>query len=743
MKSIFKSSFILLFLAVILIFGQDALAAKFYFAPAGGSMSSNCENSLDIMIDTEGAGTIAADAIIEFNPDDIEIIDQSPAPGIQIKTGGAYEMYPGNKIDPSGKIFLTGFDSLQVFNGTGIFGSIVFKSKPGVQNTEFNFYFQRNLTTDSNVANLNSEDVLTAASGANFSFLAMACDKDLSPPRLENISPAVSAKNVAWDSKVAFNIVDDGAGVDLSTVKVVVDGVRYAVDEEVSFDFTGDKNDYKIIIDPLYDFFENDTINVEIKVADLKGNVMPTFFYSFSTGKAIDQEPVLPADFMSEEVTVPQDLRLDLSQVEFWAAAHTVPLLQSKTGVISILPLSVFTAEFNASALSKPVKDAQLAIGSSIYQFAKTSDGLLYKVSLQSDAEPGFYPAKIIIRYLDGSIDAVDFAVNVLPWGDIYETISGEKSFVPDATIMLTDDTSNAIWPGSAFSQANPSQSDLEGSFGFLTAPGQYKIKIEKEGYKTREVFFDNGSIINPSIELLALPKPLATAGGAIGYIKSFGKLIKFKMKSLAQTLSLPGVTRFAANVLFPAALIATLVNLLNALVSLRWLVYLFLWSPMAFVRKQHKDGLVFDAKTNRPVPLAVVHLIDIETDKIVATQITGRNGHYSFRAKKGSYKIFVRKPHYKYSPDNETIEVTEPIGIIAKNVAMEHVGESKLPNGLIKFGIFAQKTVAMIACFIVLAEFILDRTYFNLFLLIVNLAIVILIFGVAKKKATRNFNKI
>lgn len=172
-KILLRSLGLLIFL--FLTSTPSAHAGQMSLTPGGGELNLDCANKVSIIIDTEGINTVAADAFIRFNPNEIEIIDQNPSVGgTQISTGHVYETYPGNRVDP-GIIRLTGFNRSGFFNGRGILGTIKFKGKPGVQSSGFQFDFQPGSSVDSNIANVDSNDILSSANNAHFQFKPGPC----------------------------------------------------------------------------------------------------------------------------------------------------------------------------------------------------------------------------------------------------------------------------------------------------------------------------------------------------------------------------------------------------------------------------------------------------------------------------------------------------------------------------------------------------------------------------------------
>ena len=103
------------------------------------------------------------------------------------------------------------------------------------------------------------------------------------------------------------------------------------------------------------------------------------------------------------------------------------------------------------------------------------------------------------------------------------------------------------------------------------------------------------------------------------------------------------------------------------------------------FSKKRHRSGVVYDAGTGMPIPLARVNLVDKEDDRIKSAKFTDKNGRYYFLAPKGSYYLEVRKKGYVivergrahllkallHESDLESEVRLSESGIIKKNIAI------------------------------------------------------------------------
>jgi Bacterial Ig-like domain len=269
-------------MALLMLAPLQAHAAKLALSPATGEFKIGCATAVNIVINTEGKDSMAADAFLYYNPNELDIVDQmSSVPGVQLRPGSVYESYPGN-IAGGGVIRLTAFNRQGYFNGRGILGSIVFKAKPGIQTSSIRFDYTPGATTDSNVADVNSNDMLDGVYGGIYSFTTGQCSTDSTPPTTDEMSPAPGDMGVPPDGKVIFNLKDNMTGVDINTVKVQVNDTTYTKNGDTKFTYEGNPNNYKITITPVQKFLNNEPVHVKIDAQDLAGNAMAEKVYSFN-----------------------------------------------------------------------------------------------------------------------------------------------------------------------------------------------------------------------------------------------------------------------------------------------------------------------------------------------------------------------------------------------------------------------------------------------------------------------------
>ncbi len=110
---------------------------------------------------------------------------------------------------------------------------------------------------------------------SNQVFDGLRCElktRDTQGPYIFNYpSPAPGQTGVPVNTNITIILRDDGWGVDIDTVWVEVDGVRYKKGDS-GFSYSGTPREYTITIDPAVDFEYNRSVNVKVFAADMAGN---------------------------------------------------------------------------------------------------------------------------------------------------------------------------------------------------------------------------------------------------------------------------------------------------------------------------------------------------------------------------------------------------------------------------------------------------------------------------------------
>lgn len=144
--------------------------AVLFLDPSFGEFNQGTLVELKIVLDSRGNLVLGTDAILRFDPNFWEVIDQDPkSEGIQIAPGTIFSRHLGNKADLSqGKITFSGLaEADQPFSGRGILAKIELAPKRQ-GTTKIFFDYQPGATNDSNITGTGAKDLLDKAVGGEY-----------------------------------------------------------------------------------------------------------------------------------------------------------------------------------------------------------------------------------------------------------------------------------------------------------------------------------------------------------------------------------------------------------------------------------------------------------------------------------------------------------------------------------------------------------------------------------------------
>ncbi len=266
--------------------------ASFSLSPSTGTFYQGYEATLSIEIDTGSNVSDAADIIINYNQDEIDIIDADPiTAGIQITEGNCYETFVGNTTDTAnGTIRLTGFSINNYLNGFGTFGIIKFQSKESIESTTLSIEFTGiGDTLDSNIAEEQSNnDVLANVTNASFTFIPEEIPEippsetpivpvpgiiDNTPPTITPIKPINYETDYPLDGTIVITFCDDISGVDIESIIISINGEKYTSQDAENFVYEHSSTYcYTVTLIPKNPFIENTAVFVYIEASDQDGN---------------------------------------------------------------------------------------------------------------------------------------------------------------------------------------------------------------------------------------------------------------------------------------------------------------------------------------------------------------------------------------------------------------------------------------------------------------------------------------
>jgi len=751
--------YIILYIALItvsLALGATAHAARFELSPSSGAFGVGCDSIINIMMSTEGLESDAANIIMHYNPSEIEIIDSDGTlPQVQIRPGSVYQVYADN-IAEAGEIRLTGFSIMAPYNSGsdyGNFGAIQFRSLPGVVSTDVTIDYVPGSTLDSNIAEyITSDDILTGVQSGSYTFEVRPCVDDTRPPWVMNPFPEPGSQ-APLDSNISFDIRDNQAGVDLSSLVVTVQGIDYTYDGVNRFSYTGNPLDYHIEVNPIEDFIDGAIVNVEIRVEDLDNNIMSPYSWSFNEpptepltceelGCVSPDACPLPEDMPEceepqtlevPESTVSPGEAIDSNEIQFWAADRTVRLFPDSNETVKVLIGTNYSITIPTGSLAKEVENILWYSDSSIYQFALEQRQGVYWTDMSARSSSAVLPSSIVINYADGTTDRVDYRIFTVPMGSIYETDGNEQVPLGGAKITVYQVQSpGVVWNAGSYSQSNPIWTSASGQYGFYVPQGKYFIEVEKPGYELQRTSTYNiqSSILNYPIELSSKPEPT----NIIEEISDSGELVADTITDAVErareaVLDVVPIDENDALILGAAAAALGILNLGTAIsiANLLPLLYGLFTQPLLLLgRKKRKQwGVVYNSLSKMPVDLAVVRLVHAQTGKVIRTRVTDREGRFVFVADPGIYRIEVKKPgfifptvHLREEKEDfqyldiyhgEIIQVKEKARPITVNVPLDQIAAAEKPKGLVIRSYLrkAQPWIAAFSLFMAIGLFI------------------------------------
>lgn len=237
-------------------------------------------------------------------------------------------------------------------------------------------------------------------------------------------------------------------------------------------------------------------------------------------------------------------------------------------------------------------------------------------------------------------------------WGLVYNSLS--KTPIDLVAIRLIHVKTNLI--------LQTRITDAKGRFSFRVRPGQYRIEAVKQGYAFPSEYLKgqsqdgefvdvyHGEVINVQEETnIALNIPLDPSQKEE---TPRSIIIKKYLRKFQHLLGLSSVLIMAvALVISPSWWMA-------GLFGAQILVYL-LFRRLALPKKPKGWGIIYEAKTRKPIGTTVVRIFDKKFNKLLETQVTDGHGNYGFFAQKNVYFITAEKKGYK-KYRSEDVDLTQ-----------------------------------------------------------------------------------
>jgi len=701
-----KQRWLLITIVLCLVFSIPfkVKAATFQFDPSSATYSQTCSNTVDILMDTQGISSNSADIIVNYDPSKIEILDNDLIKsGIQIQPGIIYENYFGNQVDTGiGVIRLTGATFINGFNGIGIFASINFKSKPFATSTNFDIYMTGvgpEVSLDSNIVDTNtSNDILSGVTNAHYTFVTESCIPDVIPPTIAYITPQDGQTGVIPTSDIQLNIQDSDSGINLSEIKVNINGVLYDINDN-RFSYTGSESNYVITIDPRDDFPTGKLSIISVTAKDKAGNLNKSSI-TFNTPETSEDTEAPVVTFLrpkngdtiglTDQISVrildkDGDVDIQLVEITLNGITYTIddpeftyledaggyiiyiqslsPLPENKASTLSVfsqdtlgnttiqsitfnIPEIISTENDETNTITKVISQVRVFVTNTTEvtsKFINDSKEITVAAAVASIAVVA--PTVIVgttVAVVELPLLIQRFIFGILGFLGIrkkgrkfgYVYDSITKAPLSLAIIRFYNKVGQLI------------QTEVTSSYGQFSSnldKGEYKLVVSKSGYKF------------PSKVILG------TTDGPIAniYHGEFSNFSNEDISSLSIPLD-PRTISIKANIykfkkallfiwntisflLFTIGLIQSIMHLMNSLTTINiiiFFIYLILLLLLILKINPFKQNRGIIYKNKRKKSGIKIILKKLGEDKILDHRVTDKNGKYNFIVTHGSYKI-------------------------------------------------------------------------------------------------------
>lgn len=319
----------------------------------------------------------------------------------------------------------------------------------------------------------------------------------------------------------------------------------------------------------------------------------------------------------------------------------------------------VVTSEFqeNLLALAMPFLDQIKALNEQVEKAVQQSESILQTGAIAAVPVVGVANPALVTNALNWYYYLNHFfswLMSLLglrkkrkPWGTVYNSIT--KNVVDLVIVRLFDKHTNRL--------IETQVTDKAGRFSFLAPPGQYYITATKNPLvfpsglikgtvdgEYSHIYRQESFTVSGPDQAMTLSIPLdppavdrAVVAGKAGFVKRWKAFF-------GHNPLVPLLVGFIMSELLALYIPSTLNYTLLGLNGFFVLTQLFLG-----IRAEKSWGLVFDAHTLAPVPLAAITMFDAKGGKILRTRLSDYFGRFSFLTPPGEYMLAVMKDEYQF----------------------------------------------------------------------------------------------
>lgn len=256
------------------------------------------------------------------------------------------------------------------------------------------------------------------------------------------------------------------------------------------------------------------------------------------------------------------------------------------------------------------------------------------------------------------------------PWGTVYDSIT--KQPLDPAYVILEDLSGNEV---------DTSITDLDGRYGFLVEPGQYRLRAQKTHYSfpserlsgnRKDELYDDlyfGSVISIQEEGEVVTRNIPMDPDDFDwneFTKREQKLMKYYRK---RDVLIARITNIFFVIGFSLTAIITFFYPTVYNIVILGLYVLFSILKETKLLKRRAYGFVEESETGQPLPYAILRVYHVATGKEMKKVVANERGRYFCLINNGTYYVTLEKKldDGSYTVVHTSEEMTVQNGVINK----------------------------------------------------------------------------
>jgi len=239
------------------------------------------------------------------------------------------------------------------------------------------------------------------------------------------------------------------------------------------------------------------------------------------------------------------------------------------------------------------------------------------------------------------------------PWGRVINTDNGTP--IAGAIVLIIDAQTGKV--------REQSRTGKEGYFSSFLQKGKYFFEVRKQGWQITaekpnyqlaktETLYDGTVVTQKENSVLALIIALRPLERLPGEVKRFFLGLIYRIELMMDKISWPTlITFFAINTFIyfdTKSFSALFVGFLYIIIAI--------FKITMRIRKKQTFGMVYDQSTKETIDLAIIRLYDTQTNRLVATRVTDKEGKFFLLMNHGKYNFTVIREGYQSYQGRELI---------------------------------------------------------------------------------------